>query len=164
MNSNEIIAKRDNLSKEITNYWTIIKSTNVVDKSYQRKYDLKGILTFIEKLAKERITMKLYSQCINMGYKKASEMPSNSIFPVIFELSEINEQYVQLGLIPTLDPNLKSKKGKKNLDKKEELTTQYIKKLRDSLMLKIIELKKKLSDYNNEAELDTTSPLMYLAA
>lgn len=164
MKSNEIIATRDKLSKEITNYWTIIKSENLVEKTHKRMYDMKSTLKAIEKKAHERITMKLYLQCINMGYKKASDLPATSLFPTIFELSEITEQYVQLGLIPTLDPSLKSKKGKKNLSKSEELTSQYIKNLRDNLMLKIIELKKKITEYNDNAELDITKPLMTLVA
>ena len=164
MKSNEILSNRDKLSKEITSYWTIIKSENLVDKTHKRMYDMKATLKVIEKSARDRITMKLYLQCINMGYKKASDLPATSLFPTIFELSETTEQYVQLGLVPTLDPAMKSKKGKKNLSKSEELTSQYIKGLRDNLMLKILELKKKILDYNNNADLDITSPLMLLVA
>ena len=53
---------------------------------------------------------------------------------------------------------------KKNLKKNEELTRDYLNKLRNNLQLEINGLKKKLADFNDAAELDTTSAYMYLAA
>lgn len=164
MKSNEIISRRDAISKEITKYWGIIRAENLVEKSYKRNYDLKVLLKKIEDLAAERTNMKLYQQCINMGYTSLSQFPANSLFPTIFELSEVNERFVQLGLIKTLDPKLKSKKGKVNLNKSEELTSQYITNLQNALKLRTIELKKKIDEYNNTADLDISKPLMLLVA
>ena len=56
------------------------------------------------------------------------------------------------------------KKGKKNLKQNEELTRDYLNKLRNKLQLEINGLKKKLADFNDMAELDTSKAYMYLAA
>ena len=66
--------RRDELSKDITKYWTIIKNENIISKGTIRNYDLKVLLTKIQEMAEERILMKLYLQCINMGYKKFSDL------------------------------------------------------------------------------------------
>ena len=50
MKSNEIISRRDTISKEITKYWGIIRAENLVEKSYKRNYDLKALLKKIEEL------------------------------------------------------------------------------------------------------------------
>ena len=57
--ANTAITTRDNLSKEITRNWGIIRSENLIDKSEKRNYDMKALLSLIEKLSKERIKMKL---------------------------------------------------------------------------------------------------------
>ena len=56
------------------------------------------------------------------------------------------------------------KKGKKKLNEEEELTRDFLTKMRNDLQLEIIELKKKLEDFNSNAELDTNKTYMYLAA
>lgn len=58
MKSNEIISRRDTISKEITKYWGIIRAENLVEKSYKRNYDLKALLKKIgAELAAERTNM-----------------------------------------------------------------------------------------------------------
>lgn len=163
MKSTEIIAKREKINKSLKRNWGIIRSENVVDKNYTRSYDMKNLLASIEADAIERINTKLDSICINLGYAKRSDLPATSIFPTIYELSEKNEMFVQLGLIPTLDLKKKAAKGKKNLKETEELTSDYIKKLRDKLQLEINSLRKKLEDFNNNASLDIASAYMFLA-
>ena len=82
-------------------------------------------------------------------------------------MSEINEQYVQIGIIidkATIDPSYKMKKGKKNLKEEEELTRDFLNKMKNNLQLQIIDLKKKLADFNDAAELDLDKAYMYLAA
>lgn len=150
------ITTRDNLSKEITKNWGIIRSENLIDKNDKRNYDMKAMLALIEKLSKERIKMKLYAQLINMGFTNANELPENSLYPIIFELSEKNELFVQLGLVPTIDPKIKAKKGKKGISKTEELTFNFIKTKREKLQLEINDLKKKIADYNENAKLYLT--------
>lgn len=155
--STEILESRDKLSKQITNTWGIIKSENVIDKSYTRNYDMKGLLKDIENFANLRIIDKLDSLCINLGITNRKDFPNKSIYHIIYTLSEKNEMYVQLGLIKTINPKLKLKVGKNKLTKTEELTADYIAKLRDKLQIEINALKKKLKDYNDTAQLITDS-------
>lgn len=155
--STEILESRDKLSKQITNTWGIIKSENVIDKGYTRNYDMKGLLKDIENFANLRIIDKLDSLCINLGITNRKDFPNKSIYHIIYTLSEKNEMYVQLGLIKTINPKLKLKVGKNKLTKTEELTADYIAKLRDKLQIEINALKKKLKDYNATAQLITDS-------
>lgn len=155
--STEILESRDKLSKNITNTWGIIKSENVIDKGYTRNYDIKGLLKDIENFSNLRIIDKLDSLCINLGISDRKDFPNKSIYHIIYTLSEKNEMYVQLGLIKTINPKLKLKVGKNKLTKSEELTADYIAKLRDKLQIEINALKKKLKDYNATAQLTTDS-------
>lgn len=164
MKSTDIKTKLDKLNKEITNYWHIIRTENIIDNGMKRHYDMKALLNVIQTNATERIQLKMDQLCINLGFKKRSDFPSESIYPIIFELSEKNEQYVQLGLIKTIDPNIKMKKGKKKMSINEELTRDYISKLMNNLSLEINGLRKKLSDFNEKAELDTSTAFTYLTA
>lgn len=155
---------RDNLSKEITKYWNIIKNENVISKEATRNFDLKALLSKIQEMAEERMLMKLYLQCINMGYKKFSELPANNNYLTIFMLSEKNEQLFHLNKIRTIDPKIKRAKGKKGLNITEELTSSYITTLKNKLQLEINKLNKDLEDFNDSAELDIESAPLSLAA
>lgn len=152
------------LSNDITNYWHIIQKENVVPKGFTRNYDLKALLTKIEEMAAERYLMKLYLQCINMGYKKFSELPDTNNYTTIFLLSEKKEQLFQLNHIKTINLKLKRAKGKKNLNNTEELTSAYIKTLTNKLELEINKLTKDLSTFNETAELDIEDAPKCLAA
>lgn len=165
--STDIKAKLEKLNKDITHNWIILRTENLVDNGFKRHYDMKGLLDEINKKAIDRIQTKLDQLCINLGIKSRKDFPKESIYPIIFELSEKNEQFVQLGILidkSTINPILKMKKGKKNLKKNEELTHDYLTKLKNNLQLEINGLKKKLTDYNENAELDTSSAYMHLAA
>ena len=129
--------RRDELSKEITKYWNIIKNENVISKEATRNFDLKVLLTKIEEMAEERILMKLYLQCINMGYKKFSELPASNNYFTIFSLSEKSEQLFHLTKVRTIDPKIKRAKSKKGLNITEELTSAYITNLKNKLQWKI---------------------------
>lgn len=156
--------RRDELSKDITKYWTIIKNENIISKETIRNYDLKVLLTKIQEMAEERILMKLYLQCINMGYKKFSDLSAENNYYTIFSLSEKQEQLFHLGKIKTIDPKIKRAKGKKNLNISEELTSAYISNLKNKLQLEINKLNKDLEDFNDKAELDIESAPICLAA
>lgn len=156
--------RRDELSKDITKYWTIIKNENIISKETIRNYDLKVLLTKIQEMAEERILMKLYLQCINMGYKKFSDLPAENNYYTIFSLSEKQEQLFHLGKIKTIDPKIKRAKGKKALKITEELTSAYITNLKNKLQLDINKLNKDLEDFNDKAELDIESAPICLAA
>lgn len=156
--------RRDELSKDITKYWTIIKNENIISKETIRNYDLKVLLTKIQEIAEERILMKLYLQCINMGYKKFSDLPAENNYYTIFSLSEKQEQLFHLGKIKTIDPKIKRAKGKKNLNISEELTSAYISNIKNKLQIEINKLNKDLEDFNDKAELDIESAPICLAA
>ena len=159
-----IITRRKELSNEITKYWNIIKNENVIPTGAKRNFDLKALILDIQAKAEERILLKLYLQCINMGYKKFSELPITNNYLDIFTLSEKQEQLFHLSKIKTLDPKLKRAKGKKNLDKTEELTSAYISSLKAKLQLEINALNKKIEDFNNGAELNIEEAPLSLAA
>lgn len=162
--SKYIITRRKELSNEITKYWNIIKNENVIPTGAKRNFDLKALILDIQAKAEERILLKLYLQCINMGYKKFSELPITNNYLDIFTLSEKQEQLFHLSKIKTLDPKLKRAKGKKNLDKTEELTSAYISSLKAKLQLEINTLNKKIEDFNNGAELNIEEAPLSLAA
>lgn len=162
--SKYIITHRKELSNEITKYWNIIKNENVIPTGAKRNFDLKALILDIQAKAEERILLKLYLQCINMGYKKFSELPITNNYLDIFTLSEKQEQLFHLCKIKTLDPKLKRAKGKKNLDKTEELTSAYISSLKAKLQLEINALNKKIEDFNNGAELSIEEAPLSLAA
>lgn len=162
--SKYIITRRKELSNEITKYWNIIKNENVIPTGAKRNFDLKALILDIQAKAEERILLKLYLQCINMGYKKFSELPITNNYLDIFTLSEKQEQLFHLSKIKTLDPKLKRAKGKKNLDKTEELTSAYISSLKAKLQLEINALNKKIEDFNNGAELNIEEAPLSLAA
>ena len=80
------IGRIKEISNEITFYWNKIKEENVIPKIAKRNYDLKELLQKIEILSEERTLLKLYMQCINMGYKKFTE------------LSKDNNQYCKISV------------------------------------------------------------------
>lgn len=158
------IGRIKEISNEITFYWNKIKEENVIPKEAKRNYDLKALLQKIEALSEERILLKLYMQCINMGYKKFTELPKDNNYLNIFTLCEKTEQLFHLSKIKTLDPKLKRSKGKKNLDKTEELTSAYIAGLKNKLQLEINKINKDITDFNEKAELNIEAPALSLAA
>lgn len=162
--SKYIITRRKELSNEITKYWNIIKNENIVPNGFKRNFNLKTLIAEIQSKADERIMLKLHLQCINMGYKKFSELPTTNNYLAIFTLSEKQEQLFHLSKIKTLDPKLKRSKGKKNLNSSEELTSAYIGKLKASLQLEINKLNKEIEDFNNSAELSLEEAPLSLAA
>ena len=158
------IGRIKEISNEITFYWNKIKEENVIPKEAKRNYDLKALLQKIETISEERILLKLYMQCINMGYKKFTELPEDNNYLNIFTLCEKTEQLFHLSKIKTLDPKLKRSKGKKNLDKTEELTSAYIAGLKNKLQLEINKINKDITDFNEKAELNIEAPALSLAA
>lgn len=167
MKSTDIILNRKKLDNDIKRMWNIIRTENLIGKDQKRNYDMKALLTSIGMSAEQRIQTKLDSIAINMGYKSRADFPKESIYPIIYKLSEKNEYYVQLEIIlktATINSTLKAKLGKKKLSKTEELTADYIKKLMNSTQLEINGLKKELEDFNSKAELDISKAYMYLAA
>ena len=160
----DIINKRDSLSTEISKYWNIMRVENIVGRNYKRNYDLKALFTMIKELADQRVTAKLQLLCLNLGITKFSDLPLDSNQINIFKLCELTEQKVQLGQIKTLSPKLKAAKGKNNLSKTEVLTSNWIKARVDEIDLQIVELKKKMTEFNESTELDMSKAPLALVA
>lgn len=66
---NTLITKRDSITSEISRYWKIIATENVIKKGVSRNYDLKSLLVRIKALYDQLILIKLRIQCANMGMK-----------------------------------------------------------------------------------------------
>lgn len=152
------IGRIKEISNEITFYWNKIKEENIIPNGAKRNYDLKNLLTLITTLSEERILLKMYMQCINMGYKKFSELPNDNNYLNIFTLCEKNEQLFHLNKIKTIDPKLKRSKGKKNLSTNEELTSDYLNNLKKKLQLEINKLNNDITKFNESAELNIEEP------
>ena len=163
MKAIKFIENRDKLSNEISKYWNIISTQNLIPKVLKRTHDLKMLYTEIMNLADRRALVKWKLIAINMGYKSFKDVPTDHQH-TIFKLSELNEIKVKLERIPTLNPILKAKKGKKALNKTEELTSNWIKARIQEIDLKIIQLQEKLTKFNEETEFDDSEAPMFLAA
>lgn len=151
-----LIAKRDSLTKEINRYWSIINSENVVRKGYTRNYDMKNLLHTIRRLYDEQVVIKLRLQCANMGMKlKDLSLDANVIN--IYKLSALKEYYVRLGMIRTIDPVKKAKKGKRALSVTEELTRNFITARKTEVKLLINTLEKKVKDFNADTDIDLSN-------
>ena len=148
-----IINTRKTLDNGIKKYWTFIRRENIIGKSQMRNYDLNVLLNKITQKAEQRIKVKLFAQALNMGFTDFSEFKENTNYEAIYTLSEKNEQLVQLGMIPTLNPALKASKGKKALGSTEVFTSAKIKSLKKKLQLEINALTKKIEEFNNNTEL-----------
>lgn len=156
--SKDIITKRDNLSKEITKYWSIIRQENIMSKKEVKAgigsgFDLKALYNTITQKANARIKTKLYLQAINMGYTNFNEFKTNTNYENIYLLNEKKEQLVQLGMIHTINPQYKSSKGK-SITITETFTKQKIDMLKKEIQLDINNLEKKITDFNNTTELE----------
>lgn len=159
----KIIETRDRLSNDITKYWNIIHVENVVNRNYKRHYDLKQVFATVQELAEQRVMAKLKALCLNMGFKRFNDLPADCIQISIFRLSELQEQKVRLSKVKTISPKLKAAKGKKNLNKTEALTSDWIKARIKELDLQIIEIKQKIADFNENNELEEDAPMALVA-
>lgn len=164
---NILITKRDSLTSEISRYWRIIATENVIKKGCKRNYDLKALLTRIRALYDELLIVKLRIQCANMRMK-FKDLPSNANIINIYKLSSLNEYYVKLDEMMkkhTINPVLKAKKGKKALSISEELTRSYLRRKQNECTLTLNELRKAIADFNDNTDLsDDSAPLFLIAA
>lgn len=92
---NTLITKRDSITSEISRYWKIIATENVIKKGVSRNYDLKSLLVRIKALYDQLILIKLRIQCANMGMK-LKDLPKDANIINIYKLSALNEYYVKL--------------------------------------------------------------------
>lgn len=164
MKAIEYIKTRKDLSNQITQYWNIIKTENVLPKTLKRTHDLKTIYTSILNLADQRALIKLKLQAINMGYKKFKDIPDACNQYDVFKLSELEEIKVQLERIPIIKPTVKAKIGKKKLNKTEEMTYNWVQARKKEIDLKINELHEKLTKFNDDCEFDDSDAPSFLTA
>lgn len=148
----DILIMRDKASSDLRKYWKIISTENVISKKQTRNFDLKALLDLITSLSEKRIRSKMYLQAINLGINNPEFEGTH--FHRIITLSELNERYVKLGKIPTINPRTKSLKGKKALSVTEELTRDYIDSLKKDLNIKINKLRKEIEEFNQTAVLE----------
>lgn len=152
----EILNKRDTIHKTIEQDWGRILVENVIFNNEYRSYDMKALYEAIKANSKEHVTYKLYAQALNMGYSSFDEFPTNSIYPIIFELSEIRDMMVKLNILATkatIDPKQKTKVGKAKLHKNEVLTKAFATKEIARLQKRKLALEHKRDAYNAEAVL-----------
>lgn len=165
-----LVEERDRLTKQISQYWKIIATENIVKKralktGFARNYDLKAILAELPGLYDKLVTTKLRIQCINMGIKFA-DLPEDANVINIYKLSALNEYYVKLQETKnkyTINPKVKQKKGKKALTITEEITSQYLDQLINKCIIPLNALRKKIEDFNNNTEVDEAAALMLVA-
>ena len=86
---NMLIDKRDKLTNEISRYWKIIATENVLKKGLTRNYDLKSLLIHIRATYDELVIVKLRIQCANMGIK-LKDLSSDANIINIYKLSALN--------------------------------------------------------------------------
>lgn len=163
---NILITKRDKLTDEISRYWRIIKTENVIKKGFKRNYDLKALLVTIRAMYDELLIVKLRIQCANMGMK-FKDLPKDANIINIYKLSFLNEYYVKLGKLiekHTINPVLKAKKGKRALTITEELTRSYLRGKQNECTLNLNELRKAIADFNDNTDLSDDSASLFLIA
>lgn len=163
---NPLIAKRDNLTNEITRNWKIIKTENVVKKGFTRNYEIDALFNYTLSLYDQLTIVKLRIQCKNMGIR-IKDLPADANIINIYKLSALNEYYVKLGELMqypyTIDPVLKAKKGKKGLSVTEKLTRNFLREKQIACNLRLNELRKKIADFNDNMEEEDEVPLFLTA-
>lgn len=96
-----LIAKRQNYITNIKKNWDRIKAFNVVSKGEVRPYDIKEVYKQIASESMELVKVKVAIQAINMGLKKLSDMPKDSMYSFIYMLQQLKEQKTKLCMTPT---------------------------------------------------------------
>lgn len=164
--ANQLIDERNRITNEISRYWDILATENVVKKGVKRNYDMKQLLIHIKALYDQSIIVKLRIQCANLGMK-IKDLPKDANIINIYKLSAYNEYYVKLDEMMkkhTINPAIKMKKGKKALSITEELTYSYLEREKNRISILLNKLRKDIADFNNDTDLtDDTIPLFLVA-
>lgn len=162
---NILITKRDKLTRllvagELQLQRMQLKKVLLVIMIYEHQ------LTHIRAMYEELVILKLRIQCANMGMK-FKDLPKDANIINIYKLSALNEFYVKLGEMAkehTINPVLKAKKGKRNLDITEELTRTYFRNMQNGCLLTLNSLRKAIADFNDNTDLSDDSAPLYLVA
>lgn len=67
---------------------------------------MKLVLDNILTLCKERIEVKLQSLALNLGFEDIDDLPEDNNYATIYAISELKEIHKQLGIVPTIDPEI----------------------------------------------------------
>ena len=164
LKSNNIIQTRDNISMDKAAFWKIIQSENIMSKKAKKAgmgsgYDLAALYNKITQLSESMVNIKLYLQAINSGYTNFKDFANAEHWKNIFTLCEKKELWKGLGKIKTIDPIIKSKKGK-FITQVETFSSQKVAELRKKLQHENNTLTAKITEYNNNAELEIDFDLL----
>lgn len=164
LKSADIIAKRDEISTEISKYWKIIRAENILSSKEIKAglgsgKDLKALYNTITQLQQKRIKTKALLMYLNMGYTefKYDEFKKTNNYS-IFAACEAKEAIAQLKMIPTIDPTAKAKKAKSTLGKKETFTSAKIASLLKNLQLEANKYNAEMEKFNSSTEISFSDP------
>ena len=132
----DILSKIQVNTKIIKNDWAIIKTHIDHNTTTTPDYDLHAVLKEIKSLAKERVSYKLMSICVNVGLMSVDQLPKTSSYRTIYELSELEEQHRELYALKT-----RAKRKGKHIE--SLLTDDFIDK-------QIVEISKNIEDYKSQ--------------
>lgn len=160
LNSANIINIRKNIDITKKKYWKIIRAENVMSNKEIKNglgsgLDLKSLYNEIMQMSEKLVYVKGVLFNLNMGqttFDKEAFKKTNNYS--IFMACEMKEAIAQLKMVPTIDPNLKAKKGLKNLGKKETFTSAKIAALIKDLQLKANKYDAAMEKFNNDTSID----------
>lgn len=158
--SADIIALRDNINREITKNWHIIRNENIMSNQEIKAgkgsgKNLKALYNLITQLQQKRIKIKAILFELNRGMTTFDfEAFKNTNNYSIFCACEAKEAIAQLKMIPTIDPTAKAKKAKSTLGKKETFTSAKIAALIKNLQLDANKYDASMEEFNNNTEIE----------
>lgn len=162
MNSKDIIIARKKLDENITKYWHIIKTENVMSNKAVKMgvgsgLDLKELYNQITQMSETRIKLKLMLNAINNGISSFNyEEEKKKHYYTIFAACEEKEKLAHWKDIikKTIDPKEKARKGMKGTGKREIFSSAKITSLINGLQLSINKLDTKIEEYNNKTTIE----------
>ena len=162
LNSANIINIRKELDTNITKYWKIIRTENVISKKAKSAglgsgYDLKALYNEITQMVEKRIIVKAMLNYLNSGiktfdYKEFKKTNNYSIFAA----GEAKEAIAQLKMISTINPSEKAKKGKAALSKTETFTSAKIAQLIKEQQMLANKFDVNLKSFNDNTSIEIT--------
>ena len=162
LNSANIINIRKELDTNITKYWKIIRTENVISKKAKAAglgsgYDLKALYNEITQMTEKRIIIKAMLNYLNSGIKTFNyeEFKKTNNYS-IFAAGEAKEAIAQLKMISTINPSEKAKKGKAGFSKTETFTAAKIAQLIKDQQMLANKFDKNLLDFNNNTSIEIT--------
>ncbi len=141
MKATNLIKKRESLISEIKENWSKINMFNSIEPNAKRLFDIDKLYEQIIKDSNELIQVKVAIQAVNMGLKKMSDLPEDSIYPIIYSLQQLKEQKVKLMSLNTKGDDVVITKSKAAL---------YVKDIEEEMK----RLQVHIDEFNLETEFD----------